>query len=72
MKQVTVEEWAEHCSNYRTTGSEQRIGGDVSWMTLAISGHAPKPWDKTGPAGAIVGRVEYRPDGSRIYWISTP
>ena len=69
MRQVTAEQWADHCSNFRTTGTEQNFRSGFSWLTLAISQGAPKHWQLKGEPGAIVGRVEYRPDGTRVYFI---
>lgn len=70
MRTVTAEQWANHCSNFRTTGTEQNFRSGVSWLTLSISEHPPRAPQRPGPVGAIVGRVEYRPDGSRVYLIA--
>ena len=69
MREVTAEQWADHCSDFRTTGTEQNFRGGVSWMTLAISPYPSRPPQKTGTPGAIVGRVVYNPDGTKQYFI---
>lgn len=69
MREVNAEQWADHCSNFRTTSTEQNFRSGVSWLTLAISPHPPRAPQLSGQPGAIVGRVEYRPDGTRTYFI---
>jgi hypothetical protein len=66
MKQVTQDQWADHVSNFRTYQTESIFRNGVSWMNSLISPDAPKD---QGPPRALVGRVEYRPDGSKVYFI---
>ena len=69
--QVNQEQWADHCSNFNTYCRAMNYPApNPSFMECVISREPDKPWQKPGRVGAIVGRVEYRCDGSILYFIA--
>lgn len=69
MKVVTDDEWASHCARWRTYAREYAFRSGVQWMEVFISTSLPGPGQESGRADALVGRVEYQPDGSKVYTI---
>ena len=70
MREVTAAQWADHVSGFRTYQTESVFRSGVSWMNSIVSDNPPnKSFQKPAKPGAIVGRVEYRPDGTRAYFI---
>lgn len=70
MRTVTADQWADHVSSFRTYQTESVFSGGVSWLNSIVSDYPPnKPYQQKAKPGALVGRVEYRPDGTKIYMI---
>lgn len=69
MRQVTQNTWADHCARWATYDREFIYSGSSTLLETFISTRTPGPGQEKGKSGAIVGRVEYRPDGTRLYFI---
>lgn len=69
MEQVNADTWASHCARWPTYSREYIFSGSSTLMETFISHSPPRPGQESGKVGAMVGRVEYLPNGEKRYFI---